>query len=157
MTLSAVNLLRVLCVSTDVPQQRESKSHQTLQPAKMKAVSLSEELNPKPPMEATDKYHTHTHAHKDTKARRQIGTHTLWGGSVCSAQSCCLQVDETVRAESSVVVLYCYCPEAAPSSINDAQLPVGQILLLSLPPCTVSMHTHTHTHPHACNLGQLSR
>ncbi|XP_008290773.1 coiled-coil domain-containing protein 81 [Stegastes partitus] len=38
-----------------VPQQRESKSHQTLQPAKMKAVSLSEELNPNPPMEATDK------------------------------------------------------------------------------------------------------
>uniref|UniRef100_A0A3P8UCI0 Coiled-coil domain containing 81 n=1 Tax=Amphiprion percula TaxID=161767 RepID=A0A3P8UCI0_AMPPE len=38
-----------------VPQQRESKSHQTLQPAKMKAVSLTEELNPKPPMEATDK------------------------------------------------------------------------------------------------------
>ncbi|XP_040889979.1 coiled-coil domain-containing protein 81-like isoform X2 [Toxotes jaculatrix] len=39
----------------EVPQQRESKSHQTLQPAKMKAVSLFEELNPKPPMEATDK------------------------------------------------------------------------------------------------------
>ncbi|XP_044208953.1 coiled-coil domain-containing protein 81-like isoform X1 [Thunnus albacares] len=39
----------------EVSQQRESKSHQTLQPAKMKAVNLSEELNPKPPMEATDK------------------------------------------------------------------------------------------------------
>ncbi|XP_026234824.1 coiled-coil domain-containing protein 81 isoform X1 [Anabas testudineus] len=39
----------------EVPQQRESKTHQTLQPAKMKAVSLSEELNPKPPMETTDK------------------------------------------------------------------------------------------------------
>ncbi|KAA8595856.1 hypothetical protein FQN60_011147 [Etheostoma spectabile] len=39
----------------EVPQQRESKSHQPLQPAKMKAVSLSENLNPKPPMEATDK------------------------------------------------------------------------------------------------------
>ncbi|XP_044048588.1 coiled-coil domain-containing protein 81-like [Siniperca chuatsi] len=38
-----------------VPQQRESKSHQTLQPAKMKAVSLSDELNPEPPMEAADK------------------------------------------------------------------------------------------------------
>ncbi|XP_049906486.1 coiled-coil domain-containing protein 81-like [Epinephelus moara] len=38
-----------------VPQQRESKSHQPLQPAKMKAVSLSEELNPNPPTEATDK------------------------------------------------------------------------------------------------------
>ncbi|XP_034418361.1 coiled-coil domain-containing protein 81-like isoform X2 [Cyclopterus lumpus] len=38
-----------------VPQQRESKSHQPLQPAKVKAVSLFEELNPKPPMEATDK------------------------------------------------------------------------------------------------------
>lgn len=49
-------------VSTEVPQQRESKTHQTLQPAKMKAVSLSEELNPKPPMETTDKYYTH----KDT-------------------------------------------------------------------------------------------
>lgn len=43
-------------VSTEVPQQRESKTHHTLQPAKMKAVGLSEELNPKPPMEATDKY-----------------------------------------------------------------------------------------------------
>ncbi|XP_023270364.1 coiled-coil domain-containing protein 81 [Seriola lalandi dorsalis] len=38
----------------EVPQQRESKSHQTLQPAQMKAVSLFEELNPKPPVEATD-------------------------------------------------------------------------------------------------------
>ncbi|XP_074521751.1 coiled-coil domain-containing protein 81-like [Halichoeres trimaculatus] len=37
------------------PQQRESKSHQPLQSAKMKAVSLSEELNPKPPTETTDK------------------------------------------------------------------------------------------------------
>ncbi|XP_056269403.1 coiled-coil domain-containing protein 81-like isoform X2 [Pseudoliparis swirei] len=37
-----------------VPQQRESKHHQPLQPAKMKTVSLFEELNPKPPMEATD-------------------------------------------------------------------------------------------------------
>ncbi|XP_070821522.1 coiled-coil domain-containing protein 81-like [Chaetodon trifascialis] len=37
-----------------VPQQRESQSHQTLQHAKMKAVSLSEEPNPKPSMEATD-------------------------------------------------------------------------------------------------------
>ncbi|TNN74489.1 Coiled-coil domain-containing protein 81 [Liparis tanakae] len=50
-----VNLLRVLCVSTEVPQQRESKYHQPLQPAKMTTVSLLEELNPKPPMEATDK------------------------------------------------------------------------------------------------------
>ncbi|KAI9533103.1 hypothetical protein NQZ68_026656 [Dissostichus eleginoides] len=39
----------------EVPQQGESKSHQPLQPTKMKAVSLPEELNPQPPMEATDK------------------------------------------------------------------------------------------------------
>ncbi|XP_062274633.1 coiled-coil domain-containing protein 81-like [Scomber scombrus] len=39
----------------EVPQQRESKSHQRLQPANMKAFSLYEELKPKPPMEATDK------------------------------------------------------------------------------------------------------
>ncbi|XP_010730140.2 coiled-coil domain-containing protein 81 [Larimichthys crocea] len=39
----------------EVHQWRESKSHQTLQPAKMKPISLSEELDPKPPMEATDK------------------------------------------------------------------------------------------------------
>ncbi|KAM7014727.1 coiled-coil domain-containing protein 81-like [Tautogolabrus adspersus] len=38
-----------------VPQQRDSKSHQPLQPALIKAVSLSEELNPKPPREATEK------------------------------------------------------------------------------------------------------
>ncbi|XP_069553928.1 coiled-coil domain-containing protein 81-like isoform X1 [Brachyistius frenatus] len=44
----------------EVPQQRESKFHQTLQPAKMKSVSLSEEPNPKPPMEATDKPTTST-------------------------------------------------------------------------------------------------
>uniref|UniRef100_UPI003AB0DE24 coiled-coil domain-containing protein 81-like n=1 Tax=Centroberyx gerrardi TaxID=166262 RepID=UPI003AB0DE24 len=44
-----------ICLIDEVPQPRESKSHQTLQPAKMKAVSLSEELNPKTPMEATDK------------------------------------------------------------------------------------------------------
>nr|XP_020460597.1 coiled-coil domain-containing protein 81 [Monopterus albus] len=36
----------------EVPQQRESKSHQS---AKVKAVTLSEELNPKPPVEAKDK------------------------------------------------------------------------------------------------------
>ncbi|KAM7405929.1 hypothetical protein PAMP_000342 [Pampus punctatissimus] len=39
----------------EVPQQRESKSYQIVQPAKMKAVSLSEDLNPKPPIESTDK------------------------------------------------------------------------------------------------------
>ncbi|XP_062417693.1 coiled-coil domain-containing protein 81-like [Pungitius pungitius] len=33
----------------EVPQQREPKSHQPLQPAQMKAVCLSEELKPKPP------------------------------------------------------------------------------------------------------------
>ncbi|GLD55966.1 coiled-coil domain-containing protein 81 isoform X1 [Lates japonicus] len=44
----------------EVPQQRESKSHQTLQPVKMKAVSLSEELNPNPPVEATEKRDTST-------------------------------------------------------------------------------------------------
>ncbi|XP_029937832.1 coiled-coil domain-containing protein 81-like [Myripristis murdjan] len=39
----------------DRVQPPGSKSHQTLQPAKMEAVSLSEEPNPKNPMEATDK------------------------------------------------------------------------------------------------------
>ncbi|XP_034536815.1 coiled-coil domain-containing protein 81-like isoform X2 [Notolabrus celidotus] len=39
----------------EVPQQRESKSHQPLQPAKMKAVRLSEEPDPKPPTEAAEK------------------------------------------------------------------------------------------------------
>ncbi|XP_035485063.2 coiled-coil domain-containing protein 81-like [Scophthalmus maximus] len=38
-----------------VPQQRESESHQTLQPARMTAVRLFEELNPIPAMEAKDK------------------------------------------------------------------------------------------------------
>lgn len=67
--LLAVNPLRVLCVSTEVPQQRESKSHQTLQPAKLKAVSLFEELTPNPPpLEATDKYCAHT---KTQKTHRQ--------------------------------------------------------------------------------------
>ncbi|KAF1392671.1 hypothetical protein PFLUV_G00030480 [Perca fluviatilis] len=46
---------RAFCTKLEVPQQRESKTNQPLQPAKMKAVSLSENLNPKPPMEATDK------------------------------------------------------------------------------------------------------
>uniref|UniRef100_A0A8C9X1L9 Coiled-coil domain-containing protein 81 n=1 Tax=Sander lucioperca TaxID=283035 RepID=A0A8C9X1L9_SANLU len=46
---------KAFCTKLEVPQQRESKSHQPLQPAKMKAVSLSENLNPKPPMKATDK------------------------------------------------------------------------------------------------------
>ncbi|TKS69654.1 Coiled-coil domain-containing protein 81 [Collichthys lucidus] len=39
----------------EIHQWRESKSNQTLQPAKMKPISLSEELDPKPPIEATDK------------------------------------------------------------------------------------------------------
>ncbi|CAJ1049483.1 coiled-coil domain-containing protein 81-like [Xyrichtys novacula] len=39
----------------EIPQQRESKSHQPLQSAKMKAVSLPEEENPKPPTETADK------------------------------------------------------------------------------------------------------
>uniref|UniRef100_A0A3Q3GS49 CCDC81 HU domain-containing protein n=1 Tax=Labrus bergylta TaxID=56723 RepID=A0A3Q3GS49_9LABR len=39
----------------EVPQQRDSKSYQPLQPAQIKAVSLSEELNPKPPTESTEK------------------------------------------------------------------------------------------------------
>ncbi|KAM8894927.1 coiled-coil domain-containing protein 81-like isoform 2-T2 [Spinachia spinachia] len=39
----------------EVPQQRESKSHQPLQPVKMKAVCLSEDLKPKPPTQTTDK------------------------------------------------------------------------------------------------------
>lgn len=56
-------LFRVFRVSTEVPQQRQFH-HQTLQPTKLKAVSLSEDLNPKPPMEASDKYYTH----KVTKA-----------------------------------------------------------------------------------------
>ncbi|CAB1425340.1 unnamed protein product [Pleuronectes platessa] len=37
----------------DVPQQRDSKPHPTLQPAKMKAINLFEEVNPTPPTEAT--------------------------------------------------------------------------------------------------------
>ncbi|KAM4593555.1 coiled-coil domain-containing protein 81-like [Odontesthes bonariensis] len=41
----------------EVPQQRESKSSQTLQSAKMKAA-LTEELNPKPPVEASNKLTT---------------------------------------------------------------------------------------------------
>ncbi|XP_041838297.1 coiled-coil domain-containing protein 81-like isoform X3 [Melanotaenia boesemani] len=39
----------------EVPQQREPKSNQTLQPAKLKAVSLTKELNPNPPVESTNK------------------------------------------------------------------------------------------------------
>ncbi|XP_030582265.1 coiled-coil domain-containing protein 81 [Archocentrus centrarchus] len=45
----------------EVPQLREAKSHQTLQPAKVKTVSLkSEEPNPKPPVEARDRTTTST-------------------------------------------------------------------------------------------------
>ncbi|XP_041650656.1 coiled-coil domain-containing protein 81-like [Cheilinus undulatus] len=39
----------------EVPQQREPKSYQPLQPAKLKAVTPSEEPNPKPPTEAANK------------------------------------------------------------------------------------------------------
>ncbi|XP_051800812.1 coiled-coil domain-containing protein 81 [Acanthochromis polyacanthus] len=60
-----------------VPQQREPKSHQTPQPAKMKAVSLSEELNPIPPMEATDKYSTHRDT-KNTFIKSQTHTPVIW-------------------------------------------------------------------------------
>ncbi|XP_028999685.1 coiled-coil domain-containing protein 81-like isoform X2 [Betta splendens] len=44
----------------EVPQQRESKTWGLLQPDKVKAVSLSEELNPSPPAEAADKNTTST-------------------------------------------------------------------------------------------------
>ena len=131
---------RVLCISTEVPQQGDSKAQQTLQPAEMS-------VNPSPQVEATDRYSTH----KDTKALRQTGTHTLWRRSACSGQSCCLQVDGSARADSSGVVLNCYCPEAVSSSINDAQLSVRQIPLLSSPACTLDharTHTHTHAHTH---------
>nr|XP_040017591.1 coiled-coil domain-containing protein 81-like isoform X2 [Gasterosteus aculeatus aculeatus] len=42
----------------EVPQQREVKSHQPLQPATVKAVRLSEELKAKPPTQTTDKRST---------------------------------------------------------------------------------------------------
>lgn len=71
-TFRKSNPAQSVVVSTEVPQQRESKTHQTLQPAKMKPVSMSEELNPKPPMEATKKY-THT----DTITHRQTGAHCM--------------------------------------------------------------------------------
>ncbi|CAG5858247.1 unnamed protein product [Menidia menidia] len=51
--------------AAEVPKQRESESRKTMQPAKVKAVGLTEELNPKPPAEAPNKYPTHTHAHTD--------------------------------------------------------------------------------------------
>ncbi|KAF6732670.1 Coiled-coil domain-containing protein 81 [Oryzias melastigma] len=40
----------------EVAHQKESKSHQTLQPAKLKAVTMTEELNPNPLMEAMNKH-----------------------------------------------------------------------------------------------------
>ncbi|KAF3686601.1 Coiled-coil domain-containing protein 81 [Channa argus] len=63
-------------IEGEVPKQREPKSLQTLQTTKMKAVGLSRDLNPEPPVEATDKYYTDRQAH------------TLWRSSVYSAQSC---------------------------------------------------------------------
>ncbi|KAM9765992.1 coiled-coil domain-containing protein 81-like isoform 2-T2 [Menidia menidia] len=42
----------------EVPKQRESESRKTMQPAKVKAVDLIEELNPKPPAEAPNKLPT---------------------------------------------------------------------------------------------------
>lgn len=78
-------------------------------------------------------------SHTKTHTERQTRTHDQRRGSVCSAQSCCLQVDESVRTESSVVVLYCYWPEAPSSSINDAQQAVGHIPSLSSLVCTVSL------------------
>ncbi|XP_067352148.1 coiled-coil domain-containing protein 81-like isoform X2 [Channa argus] len=42
-------------IEGEVPKQREPKSLQTLQTTKMKAVGLSRDLNPEPPVEATDK------------------------------------------------------------------------------------------------------
>uniref|UniRef100_A0A3P9LCJ8 Coiled-coil domain containing 81 n=1 Tax=Oryzias latipes TaxID=8090 RepID=A0A3P9LCJ8_ORYLA len=43
----------------EVAHQRESKSHQPLQPAKPKAVTMTEELNPNPLVEAINKYPEH--------------------------------------------------------------------------------------------------
>ena len=116
----------------------------------MRAVSLTEEPNPKPPMDAVDKYPTQKHTHTHTHTHTQTRTHNQRRGSVCSAQSSCLQVDESVRTESSVVVSYCYWPEASSSSINDAQQAVGQIPSLSSPVCTVSLSPRcfTRVFPH---------
>ncbi|KAF7654769.1 hypothetical protein LDENG_00064850 [Lucifuga dentata] len=72
------------------PQQRESKSHQPLQPVKMKAVSPSEELNAKPPTEATDKF-TFNISPPEVAARQQeepqmnvsCSGHTRAGQELC--------------------------------------------------------------------------
>lgn len=66
----ALNLLTVLCVSTEIPQFREPDSHQTLHPAKVKTVILkTEKLHPKPPVEGRDRY-------SDTKTQTGPDTHT---------------------------------------------------------------------------------
>ncbi|XP_028258332.1 coiled-coil domain-containing protein 81-like isoform X2 [Parambassis ranga] len=73
-----------------VPQQRESKSHQTLLPAKLKAVSLFEELNPNPPpLEATDK-HTPCNSSQDGPSKvvehftnMSCSGHTRAGQELC--------------------------------------------------------------------------
>lgn len=69
----ALNLLTVLCVSTEIPQFREPDSHQTLHPAKVKTVILkTEKLHPKPPVEGRDRYPVHS----DTKTQTGPDTHT---------------------------------------------------------------------------------
>ncbi|XP_070765490.1 coiled-coil domain-containing protein 81-like [Enoplosus armatus] len=73
----------------EVPQQRESKSHQTLQPAKMKAVSLSEELNPEPPMEATDKPTTSVSPPEAAPKLEEPGVDASCSGHTRAGQELC--------------------------------------------------------------------
>ncbi|CAN9507199.1 unnamed protein product [Ophioblennius macclurei] len=72
----------------DVPKQGESESPQTLQPVKMKAVSLPEEPNLDPPVEATDKTATSNSLQQAPKVEDAVvnatcSDHTRAGQELC--------------------------------------------------------------------------
>lgn len=81
----ALNLLTVLCVSTEISQFREPESYQTLHPAKVKTVILkSEKLHPKPPVEGRDRYpvHSNTKTHRPRHTHRHTHSPSSWCVSV---------------------------------------------------------------------------
>ncbi|XP_029947273.1 coiled-coil domain-containing protein 81 isoform X2 [Salarias fasciatus] len=81
----------------EVPQQSDSKSHQSLQPAKMKAVSVSEHPTPNPPMEPTDKSSMSGSLRQTPKLEDAVLNVTCSGHSRAGQELCYLCMQRTQR------------------------------------------------------------
>lgn len=73
---------------------------------------------------------TSSESHRQVHKSNTLNKHIMEGFSL-QCIDLLLQINESVRVEKSEVVLYCFQPVDESSSINDAQIPVGQIPPLS--------------------------